>query len=60
VEDFCLEHYFISFLFQSLLRGFPDDSKKLDQYRKNLTGFQSVRWHDAWMKSVLPMFEDES
>ena len=55
-----MEHYFISFLFQSLLRGFPDDSKKLDQYRKNLTGFQSVRWHDAWMKSVLPMFEDES
>ncbi|XP_045214985.2 chitobiosyldiphosphodolichol beta-mannosyltransferase-like [Mercenaria mercenaria] len=43
-----------------LLQGFPNNSKKLDQFRKNLTGFQTTRWHDCWVKTVLPIFEDQS
>ncbi|XP_060585875.1 chitobiosyldiphosphodolichol beta-mannosyltransferase-like [Ruditapes philippinarum] len=45
---------------QTLLKGFPNNSKKLDQFRKNLTGFQSSRWHECWTKTVLPIFEDHS
>lgn len=45
---------------QTLLDGFPNNSKKLDQFRKKLTGFQSVRWHDCWVKTVLPIFENQS
>ncbi|KAH3860806.1 hypothetical protein DPMN_023730 [Dreissena polymorpha] len=42
-----------------LLQGFPDKSKKLDTLRKNLTAFQSSRWHDNWIKVALPLFEGQ-
>lgn len=45
---------------KTLLQGFPDKSMQLEQFRKNLTGFQSVRWHESWMKTVLPMFDAQS
>lgn len=43
-----------------LLQGFPDNSKTLDAFRKNLTGFQTIRWHDSWTQTVLPLFDDQT
>ncbi|KAL4239279.1 hypothetical protein ACF0H5_000096 [Mactra antiquata] len=44
----------------TLLDGFPNQSGRLDQFRKNLTGFQSTRWHDCWTQIVLPMVENQT
>lgn len=43
---------------QSLLQGFPVQSEKLDRLRQNLAAFQSMRWHEFWKQSVLPLFEN--
>uniref|UniRef100_A0A0B6Y8V7 Chitobiosyldiphosphodolichol beta-mannosyltransferase n=1 Tax=Arion vulgaris TaxID=1028688 RepID=A0A0B6Y8V7_9EUPU len=39
-----------------LLDGFPHKTNKLNTYRKNLTSFQALRWHQQWKKLVLPIF----
>jgi len=43
---------------QDLLRGFPDDCRRLCRYRDNLKSFQALRWDEAWNKIVKPLFDD--
>ncbi|KAK2169434.1 hypothetical protein LSH36_10g12007, partial [Paralvinella palmiformis] len=42
---------------QDLLRGFPNDCKKLDNFRANIKDFQMVRWDNSWKQTVLPLLD---
>ena len=43
------------FYLQYLLKGFPLEQKKLLEMREKLEIFQTVRWHESWKKTVLPL-----
>ncbi|XP_071106885.1 chitobiosyldiphosphodolichol beta-mannosyltransferase-like [Haliotis cracherodii] len=44
---------------QDLLKGFPDNQSELRKLRNNVKSFQSVRWHDQWVRLALPLFQDK-
>ena len=46
--------YFLFYL-QYLLKGFPSEQKKLLEMREKLDIFQTVRWHESWKETVLPL-----
>ncbi|EDV19433.1 uncharacterized protein TRIADDRAFT_33634 [Trichoplax adhaerens] len=48
-QELCLQ-------MQELLKGFPDQQRKIDLFRKNLKTFQRKRWEECWRQTAYPVF----
>jgi len=43
---------------EALLKGFPKSSSTIDSLREGVTATQSIRWQEAWEKTVLPVIKE--